>query len=112
MIRYKSSLFIIIISIICYQSFAQNLYFPKTLNMQERAEVTDKWLKERVETVLPEVMRRSAIDMWIIIAREYNEDPVIKTLLPATWQSARRTTMLIAYDPGDGLPLETFGISR
>lgn len=112
MIRYKSSLFIIIISIICYQSFAQNSYFPKTLNMQERAEVTDKWLKERVETVLPEVMRRSGIDMWIIIAREYNEDPVIKTLLPATWQSARRTTMLIAYDPGEELPLETFAISR
>jgi Xaa-Pro aminopeptidase len=50
--------------------------------------------------------------MWIIIAREYNEDPVIKTLLPATWQSARRTTILVAYDPGNGLPLETFGISR
>ncbi|MDB4583626.1 M24 family metallopeptidase [Draconibacterium sp.] len=80
--------------------------------MQERAEVVDAWLEERVETVLPEIMRRSGIDMWVIIAREYNEDPVIKTLLPATWQSARRTTMLIAYNPGEGLPLETFGISR
>jgi Xaa-Pro aminopeptidase len=80
--------------------------------MRERAEVIDKWLEERVKTVLPEIMQRSGIDMWVIIAREYNEDPVIKTLLPATWQSARRTTMLVAYDPGDGNPLETFGISR
>ena len=80
--------------------------------MQERAEIVDTWLEERVETVLPEIMRRSGIDMWVIIAREYNEDPVIKTLLPATWQSARRTTILIAYDPGEGKPLETFGISR
>ena len=48
--------------------------------------------------------------MWIIIAREYNEDPIIKTLLPATWQSARRTTMLIAYD--DGEEVKTFGMSR
>lgn len=91
---------------------AQNPYFPKILSMRERAEVIDQWLEERVQTVLPEVMRRSDIDMWIVIAREYNEDPVIKTLLPATWQSARRTTMLIAYDPGNDKPLETFGMSR
>ncbi len=80
--------------------------------MRERAEVIDQWLNERVQIVLPEVMRRADIDMWVVIAREYNEDPVIKTLLPATWQSARRTTMLIAYDPGNGKPLETFGMSR
>jgi Xaa-Pro aminopeptidase len=80
--------------------------------MKDRAEVIDTWLEERVETVLPGIMRRSGIDMWIIIAREYNEDPVIKTLLPATWQSARRTTILVACDPGEGEPLETFGISR
>lgn len=91
---------------------AQNPYTPKVLTMKERAEVVDQWLKERVETVLPGIMQRAEIDMWVIIAREYNEDPVIKTLLPATWQSARRTTMLIAYDPGDGKPLETFGMSR
>jgi len=94
------------------QGFTQNAYFPKTLNMKERAEVIDTWLEERVETILPEIMRRSGIDMWIIIAREYNEDPIIKTFLPATWQSARRTTMLVVYDPGDEKPLETFGISR
>lgn len=96
----------------CYAVTAQNPYFPKTLSMQERAEVIDGWLEERVKTVLPELMRRSGIDMWIVIAREYNEDPIIKTLLPATWQSARRTTMLIAYDPGDGKEIETFGMSR
>jgi Xaa-Pro aminopeptidase len=91
---------------------AQNTYSPVTLNMKARAEVIDGWLAERVETVLPEIMRRSGIDMWIIIAREYNEDPVIKTLLPATWHSARRMTILVVYDPGEDLALETFGISR
>ncbi|WP_436516860.1 M24 family metallopeptidase [Ekhidna sp. To15] len=98
--------------LLSFYSIAQNPYTPKVLSMQERAEVIDQWLKERVETVLPTIMQRFDIDMWVIIAREYNEDPVIKTLLPATWQSARRTTMLIAYDPGDGKPLETFGMSR
>lgn len=91
---------------------AQNPYFPKTLNMRERAEVIDRWLEERAEIVLPDLMKRTGIDMWIIIAREYNEDPVIKTMLPATWQSARRTTMLVIYDPGEGKPLETMAMAR
>ncbi|MEQ9007748.1 MAG: Xaa-Pro aminopeptidase, partial [Ekhidna sp.] len=106
------SIFTLSLIILGTTLWAQNPYFPKVLSMRERAEVIDNWLEERVQTILPEVMRRSEIDMWIIIAREYNEDPVIKTLLPATWQSARRTTMLIAYDPGEGKPLETFGMSR
>ncbi|MEQ9304564.1 MAG: M24 family metallopeptidase [Marinoscillum sp.] len=91
---------------------AQNPYFPKTLDMRERAEVIDQWLEERVETVLPKLMRRTGIDMWVIIAREYNEDPVLKTMLPATWQSARRTTMLVIYDPGNNQPLETMAMAR
>jgi Xaa-Pro aminopeptidase len=108
----KVSLFILIFGLLHINAFAQNPYFPVILSMKERAEVIDMWLEERVETVLPEIMRRSDIDMWIIIAREYNEDPVIETLLPATWLAARRTTMLVAYDPGDDNPLETFSISR
>ena len=42
------------------------------LPMQERAAVIDAWLDTRVNTVLPDLMRRSEIDMWIIISREYN----------------------------------------
>ncbi|MFZ9044546.1 MAG: M24 family metallopeptidase [Cyclobacteriaceae bacterium] len=92
--------------------FAQNPYFPATLDMRARAAVIDNWLVERVETVLPELMERTGIDMWLMIAREYNEDPVMKTMLPATWQSARRTTMLVIYDPGGDKPLETLAMAR
>ena len=96
---FKTILSFLIFSLLNINAFAQNPYSPVILNMKERAEVIDAWLEDRVETVLPEIMRRSGIDMWLIIAREYNEDPVIKTLLPATWQSARRTTILVAFDP-------------
>ena len=34
-------------------------------------------------------------DIDIMIAREYNEDPIIKTMLPPTWLNARRTTILV-----------------
>ena len=96
----------------CSMIWAQQGYVPKILNMRERAEVIDHWLNERVQTVLPEIMNRTGIDCWVIIAREYNEDPVIKTMLPATWQSARRTTMLVIFNPGNGKPLETMAMAR
>jgi Xaa-Pro aminopeptidase len=85
---------------------------PLILPMETRAAVIDRWLADRVETVLPSLMRRAGIDLWLIIGREYNEDPVLKTMLPATWLSARRRTMLLIFDPGEGSPLETLAVAR
>jgi hypothetical protein len=93
-------------------ALTQNTYTPKILTLREQATVIDQWLEERVTTVLPDLMKRTGIDCWVIIGREYNEDPVLKTFLPATWQSARRTTMLVIFDPGNGKPLETLAMAR
>ena len=82
------------------------------LPMRERAVLRNKLLKDRFKTVLPEIMKRNNIDMWIIIAREYNEDPVIRTMLPSTWLNARRRTILVIYDPGNKKPLEGYAIAR
>ena len=95
-----------------FTSYAQNSYMPKTLDMKERAVIVDRWLQDRMATVLPDLMKRTGIDMWLIIAREYNEDPILRTMLPSTWQSARRTTILVIYDPGDQKPLETMAMAR
>jgi hypothetical protein len=78
--------------------------------MQERAEVENQWLEHRLDNVIPKLMRRENIDMWIIIAREYNEDPVINTMLPATWQSARRRTILVFSD--NGKEVERLAVAR
>jgi hypothetical protein len=101
-----------LILILFFTSYAQNSYMPKTLDMKERALIVDRWLQERMTTVLPDLMKRTGIDMWLIIAREYNEDPILRTMLPSTWQSARRTTILVIYDPGDQKPLETMAMAR
>jgi hypothetical protein len=82
------------------------------LDMRQRATLIDQILEERMTDVLPALMRRENIDMWIIMSREYNEDPVIKTMLPSTWFSARRHTMLIIFDPGEGKALERLAIAR
>lgn len=74
--------------------------YPVILSQRDQARVIDELLDDRLRTVLPGLMRREGFDMWVVISREYNEDPVIETLLPATWMAARRTTMLIAFDKG------------
>lgn len=72
------------------------------LSMRDRAEFIDHILSKRVELLLPKLMNEHNMDMWVIISREYNEDPVIKTLLPSTWISARRTTILVFARKEDG----------
>ena len=85
---------------------------PVILPLRERARVIDRWLERRMERVVPEIMRREGVDLWIVAAREYNEDPVIETMLPATWMAARRRTVLILHDRGPGQPIERLAAAR
>lgn len=85
---------------------------PVILPEKERAAVVDDILEDRIENLLPTLMRRQGIDMWVIISREYNEDPVMKTMLPSTWLSARRRTIMVFFDPGTGKPLDKLAIAR
>lgn len=87
------------------------------LSMRDRAQLIDTMLNDRLENLLPKLMRREGIDMWILISREYNEDPVLKTMLPATWLSARRRTILVLFNPGNDAQgnaqaIERFAVAR
>jgi Xaa-Pro aminopeptidase len=73
---------------------------PHILPLRERAAVQDRWLLERLDRIVPALMRENGADMWIMIAGEYDEDPVAATMLPATWLSARRRTILLFHDRG------------
>lgn len=85
---------------------------PQILDLRQQAEVRDVWLGKRLEDLLPTLMRREGIDLWLIIAREYNEDPVVETMLPATWLRARRRTVLMFHDPGRDQAVERLAVSR
>ena len=91
---------------------AQDRALPVILPLRERARVMDRWLDRRLDTVVPELMRREGVDMWIIAAREYNEDPVIETMLPATWMAARRRTVLVFHDRGPEEGVERLAVAR
>lgn len=110
----KGILFAVIIAFLLSDAVAQtvNDIKPDILSMRDRAEVIDRWAEDRLDNLIPELMRREGVDMWVLVAREYNEDPVLLTMLPATWQSSRRTTILMFFDPGDGEPVERLAVAR
>lgn len=62
----------------------------------------DRILAHRLDDLVPTLMRRAGFDAWVITAREYNEDPVLQTMLPATWLStSRRRTIVVFLDRGN-----------
>lgn len=85
---------------------------PRVLPLREQARVQDEILLERLETVVPDLMRMQGVDMWILVAREYMEDPVVATMLDATSLRARRRTILVFHDPGEGKPMRRMTVSR
>lgn len=107
---YKVLLFSILFATLSISSFAQT--GPAILNMKERAQLIDQWLEYRLNAVVPDLMRREGIDMWVLVAQEYNEDPVLLSMLPATWQSSRRTTIIMFYDDGDTNETERMAVAR
>ena len=80
------------------------------LPLRERASLIDQIQKERIEKLLPKLMEEQDIDAWIMITREYNEDPIVKTLLPPTWLNARRRTIIVFSKTENGI--DQVAISR
>lgn len=80
------------------------------LPMRERAKVINELLEDKIENYLPKLMSDTGIEMWVVVSREYNEDPVIKTLLPAEWLAARRRTILVFFNTGK--QIETIAVAR
>jgi hypothetical protein len=92
--------------------FTVNLHSQEILSERQRAQVINNILKDRLDNVLPIVMDKSNIDMWILISREYNEDPVLKTFLPAEWLNARRRTILLFYRNINNNTTEKLAVAR
>jgi len=84
---------------------------PAILTLREQSEMYNAWLTVRLERVLPELMRQEGFDMWLVICRENNEDPVFSSLVPFTSMYASRTSILVFTDKGpEGV--ERLSVSR
>ncbi len=85
---------------------------PAILDERARAAAANRILRERLDLLLPGLMREAGLDMWLVINREYNEDPVYLTLVPEPVFAARRTTILLFYDRGPDEGVERLTVSR
>ena len=61
--------------------------------LREQTEMQQEWLRKRLDTFLPAIMRKHGIDMWVVPMREYNEDPVFAAVTSPETFAARRRTM-------------------
>lgn len=68
--------------------------------LRQQADRQQAWLETRMDSVLPGLMRKYRIDMWVIPMREYAEDPLFKALVSPTTFAARRRTIYVFWDRG------------
>lgn len=78
---------------------------------RDRVAIENRILTERLDALLPELIAETKLDMWLVINREYAEDPVYFTLVPQPTFAARRTTMLVFSRKADG-SVERLSVNR
>ena len=87
--------------------------------LREQAVLQQSWLEKRLKTILPGLMRKHGVDMWVIPMREYMEDPTFTSLVSPTTFAARRRTIYVFFDkcaasgrtdPGDGTCVERIAL--
>ena len=68
-------------------------------DLRSQAAEQQRWLEQRMTTVLPALMKKYGVDMWVVPMREYNEDPVFPAMVSPTTFAARRRTIYVFYSP-------------
>jgi Xaa-Pro aminopeptidase len=66
--------------------------------LREQSAMQHEWLKNRLDTFLPSLMRKHGIDLWVVPMREYNEDPVFAAITVPETFAARRRTIYVFFD--------------
>src|SRR5688500_8477720 len=66
--------------------------------LRELAAMQQRWLRQRLDTFLPPLMRKHGLDMWVVPMREYAEDPVFGAITAPETFAARRRTIYVFFD--------------
>lgn len=110
--KFKLIVLLFILGIIGCNTSKKNQNKYSILKEKDRAITKDELLEDRFTNLLPALMDQAEIDMWVLISREYNEDPILKTMLPATWLNARRRTIIVFYRDKEKNTLERLAVAR
>ena len=79
-------------------------------SLREQAEIRAGWIRFRLDSVLPGLMRKYGVQMWVVCGRENNDDPVFAQLVPGIGSTMGRRTILVFFDPGNGRPVERLAL--
>ncbi len=84
---------------------------PKVLSIRDRADLVLRVTRDRLDSLLPGLMRETGFDMWIITCNEDVPDPVLMTMMPyENWCPI--TQILVLYDRGPERGVERINVSR
>jgi Xaa-Pro aminopeptidase len=83
---------------------------PPLPSLREQDAIRQGWLKTRLESVLPALMRKHGVAMWLVVCREYNEDPAFFSLVAPSVMAARRRTILVFNDLGEAKGVERLAL--
>ena len=97
---------VVVVVLSCAALSAQNRVAPNAMpaadrpfgTLRDQAVMQQAWLKQRLDTFLPTLMRSSGIDLWVVPMREYNEDPVFSSIVAPETFAARRRTIYVFFD--------------
>ena len=104
--------FVLALPIVAFIALPSGAAPPAVLPERARVDAVNAMLKDRLDNLLPRLMRESGIDLWVIINREYAEDPVYLTIVPEPTFAARRTSMLVFFDRGGEKGVERLTVNR
>lgn len=63
-------------------------------SIKDQNRIIDICVKERLDLIVPQVLKEADADMWLVASKEYHEDLVHNAITPASYLTARRITML------------------
>jgi len=111
----KRLLFVLSFSILAFAGFSQQPVsysrdIDNLLLLRDRVPVVNDWLDWRLDHIIPDLLQREGIDMWIVMCREINEDPIFFTLVPEPVLAARRLTILVFHNSGSEKGAERYCI--
>lgn len=106
-----SALLALLIVVASNPGAASSAQMPAPLPpLREQDRIRQEWLELRLERVLPELMRRHGVALWLVVCREYNEDPAFFSLVSPSVMAARRRTILVFNDLGPDRGVERLAL--
>lgn len=81
----------------------------KPLPLRDQMEVREGWLRMRLGEILPGIMKRHGIEMWIVVNEEFKSDPVTEYIVPPIPIVGRRDLFVFA---ANGNKLDRFAFVR